>query len=152
MLGQKLYIGGIQLSIIELAIRRGAGLIKMWTYASRRKEVVSMRTFTNIFLMQCLVHKLLAFITFFVSFIQTSIFLCLFVFLFIKLERWLPSKNKAAFTRINIWIYIKISTPIFVTAQIPSFSKVSLYPTKYYFPISAISSYNHGILKSSKLG
>lgn len=33
---------------------------------------------------------------------------------------------KAVFTKINIWIYIKISTSILVTAKIPSFSKRSI--------------------------
>ena len=41
----------------------------------------------------------------------------------IKMDRLTPYKKEAALTKIINWMYIMISTPIFVTAQIPPFSQ-----------------------------
>ena len=55
-------------------------------------------------------------------------YLALFVFLMIKLDHWIISK-KTDFTRINIWIWSKISMLIFATA----FSQGQWHSTKYIF-------------------
>ena len=53
---------------------------------------------------------LLAIITrFFVSFIKEPVLISMFGFFMIKLDRWITSKNKTAFARINIiniWVNI----------------------------------------------
>ena len=99
-------------------LRRGQEQsIKIQKYAKRGKRVVWKPTFTHIFFkIQYLVHKLLALIArFFVSFIQIPVLLCLFVFLWLNWTVEFRLK-KAAFMRIDIWICIKTSTLILVTA------------------------------------
>ena len=96
------------------------------------------------FLIQYLVCKLIAINTmFFVNFIKISALLCLFGFFMTKLDLRIPSKKESCFHE-NIWISVKISTLIFVTAQMPSFSQDAQHPTKQniFFPISLFSSFS----------
>ena len=67
-------------------------------------EVMLVQTFTcKLFLIKYLVHKLLGIIAkLFVSFSKVPVLLYFFVLFMIKLNRWIPSKKKAAFMRINI--------------------------------------------------
>ena len=113
-------------------------------------EVMSMQTFTcNLFLIKYLVHKLLAIIAkLFVSFSKVPVLLYFFVLFMIKLDRWIPSKKKAAFMRINIWIYTKISMPIFITKLL--LIKVRGIQQNIFFPISLVSSISRPIMKMVK--
>ena len=72
-----------------------------------------------------------------------SALLCLFGFFMTKLDLRIPSKKESCFHE-NIWISVKISTLIFVTAQMPSFSQDAQHPTKQniFFPISLFSSFS----------
>ena len=114
-------------------------------------EVMSMQTFTcNLFLIKYLVHKLLAIIAkLFVSFSKVPILLYFFVLFMIKLDPWIPSKRKAPFMRINIWIYTKISMPTFITAKL-LLIKVRGIQQNIFFPISLVFSSSRPIMKMVK--
>ena len=113
-------------------------------------EVMLVQTFTcKLFLIKYLVHKLLGIIAkLFVSFSKVPVLLYFFVLFMIKLNRWIPSKKKAAFMRINIWIYTKISMPIFITKLL--LIKVRGIQQNIFFPISLVSSISRPIMKMVK--
>ena len=113
-------------------------------------EVMFVQTFTcKLFLIKYLVHKLLGIIAkLFVSFSKVPVLLYFFVLFMIKLNRWIPSKKKAAFMRINIWIYTKISMPIFITKLL--LIKVRGIQQNIFFPISLVSSISRPIMKMVK--
>ena len=113
-------------------------------------EVMLVQTFTcKLFLIKYLVHKLLGIIAkLFVSFSKVPVLLYFFVLFMIKLNRWIPSKKKAAFMRINIWIYSKISMPIFITKLL--LIKVRGIQQNIFFPISLVSSISRPIMKMVK--
>ena len=114
-------------------------------------EVMLVQTFTcKLFLIKYLVHKLLGIIAkLFVSFSKVPVLLYFFVLFMIKLNRWIPSKKKAAFMRINIWIYTKISMPIFITTKL-LLIKVRGIQQNIFFPISLVSSISRPIMKMVK--
>ena len=110
--------GYIQLLRLYLGERQGRRMGGFDENANACKQgegdYVNVNVYSLIFLIQYLVHKLLVIITRFFVFSskRLSFLICLFVF---SLFNWITEfpLKKAAFTRINIWIYIKVSMTIF---------------------------------------